>query len=373
MDSRQRVRAAMDHKPTDRVPMDLWGSACRIHTEEYKLIANNLGYENYGELLRPGSTTEYVDYRISDRVGADFRHINIGRPDGFQSYKDKDGNSYDEWGIGRKLISGYNAITVHPFHDADISAIKKHKWPVSNDAGRVRGLREQAKKYYEETNFAVTATSAVSGTIFEMAQYLRGTEDFLMDLYINQDFARALIDKVTEVVLDINLSYLEEIADYVEWIEFTEDLAMQRNLFISKDLFVNFFEQPHQTLFSEIKKRFPKLKIFFHSCGAISEMIPNIIGWGVDILNPLQPTADNMDLTFIKKEYGQDVIFHGGIDIQNTMIGTIAGIQSEVRERVDIMAEGGGYILAPTNHIQSDVPIENFFALYDYAKQYSSK
>jgi uroporphyrinogen decarboxylase len=250
--------------------------------------------------------------------------------------------------------------------------LKKYKWPAARDEGRIRGLREQARKLYEETDYAVTATSAVSGTVFEMVQYLRGTEDFYTDLYDNPDFVRMLIDKVTETVLEINLYYLEAIGDYVQWIEFTEDIAMQRSLFISRALFREYFDESHKFLFSEIKKRYPKVKIFYHSCGAVSKMIPDILSWGVDILNPLQPTADGMDIAKIKKEFGKSVIFHGGIDIQRAMTGSVEDVKREVRERIDILGDGGGYILAPTNHILGDVPIENFFTLYQYAGEYSS-
>jgi uroporphyrinogen decarboxylase len=181
-----------------------------------------------------------------------------------------------------------------------------------------------------------------------------------------------LIDKLTETVLEINLYYLEAIGDYVEWIEFTEDIAMQRGLFISCDIFREYFDEPHKLLFSEIKRRHPGVKIFYHSCGAMYKMIPDILSWGVDILNPLQPTADGMDLAKIKSEFGKSVIFHGGVDIQRAMTGSVEDVQREVRERIDILGDGGGYILAPTNHILSDVPVENFFTLYQYAGMYSS-
>jgi uroporphyrinogen decarboxylase len=371
MTSRERVARTLKRQATDRAPLDLWGSACRIHTEQYKKIADHLGYTEYGELVRPGTTTEYVDYRISDAVGCDFRHTNIGRPDGFKKYTDDNGNTIDEWGIGRRLISGYNAISHNPLQNADIDDLKKHTWPVARDEGRIRGLREQARQLYESTDYAITATSAVSGTLFEMAQYLRGTEDFFADLYENPDFVRRMIDKLTEIVLEINLYYLEAVGDYVEWIEFTEDVAMQRDLFISRKLFHDYFDEPHKLLFSEIKRHHPNIKIFYHSCGAMYKMIPDILSWGVDILNPLQPTADGMDIAKIKKEFGRDVIFHGGIDIQRAMIGSTEDVQREVRERIDVLGDGGGYILAPTNHILSDVPVENFFTLYQYANMYS--
>ncbi len=371
MTHRERVALALNHKQPDRVPVDLWGSACRLHTDLYMRIADHLGYSEYMELVRPGSTTKYVDYRLSDKVDVDFRHINIGKPKDFKSYVDENGNTIDEWGIGRKLIGNYNAITYHPFKDKDIDAIKKHRWPVAEDEGRIAGLREMAKYWYENTDYAITATSAVSGIMFELAQYLRGAEDFLIDLYINKKFAFSLIDQLTDIIIDINLYYLEPIAEYIEWIEFTEDLGIQNNLLISKDMLKKYFDEPHKRLFSAIKKRFPKLKIFFHSCGAIKEIITDIIEWGVDILNPLQPLAQGMDLVEIKKEYGQDVVFHGGIDIQQAMPGSIQDVRKEVEERINVLAEGGGYILAPTNHLQIDVPVENFFELYNYAIKYS--
>ena len=103
MTSRERVRMALSHQQPDRVPVDLWGSASRIHTEKYKEIAGEKGLDIREEdRLRPGKTTEYVDYRISDLVGSDFRHINIREPENFAVYYDEDGNEYDEWGIGRK-------------------------------------------------------------------------------------------------------------------------------------------------------------------------------------------------------------------------------------------------------------------------------
>jgi len=373
MTSRGRVSLVLEHKQPDRVPIDLWGSACRIHTNLYKKIADHLNYSEYKDLLRPGSTTEYVDYRLSDEVDIDFRHINIGRPENFTNYIDEYENTIDEWGIGRKLISNYNTITYHPLQEATIEDLKKYKWPIAKDKGRIQGLREKAKYWHEKTDYAITATSAVSGLFFELAQYLRGSEKFLMDLYLDPKFAHALIEKLTEVITEINLYYLEPIAEYIEWIEFTEDIAMQRNLFVSREIFKEFFDKPHKAIFSAIKKRYPHIKIFFHSCGAMSPMIPDIIDWGVDILNPLQPLAYGMDLLKIKKEYGKDVVLHGGIDIQQAMIGTESDVKKEVEERVNVLAEGGGYILAPTNHLQIDVPVENFFTLYNYANIYSKK
>jgi len=372
LNHKERVKCALNFCEPDRVPMDLWGSASRIHTEHYKHIADAIGLKEYKELLRPGSTTEYVDHRISDYVGADFRQINIKGPADYKKYEDSDGNTIDEWGIGRKMIGAYNAITYHPFASKDIDAIAKHNWPNPHDKGRTKGLAAAAGDFQKNTDCAITATSAVSGTIFELCQYLRGTEDFFMDLYINEEFARALIEKVTDLLIEFNLAYLEPIADSIEWIEFTEDIGMQNSMFVSREILKKFFDEPHKRLFAAVKKKQPDVKIFFHSCGAIKEIIPDILDWGVDILNPLQPLAEEMDLRAIKREFGKDVVLHGGIDIQQAMIGNLQDVRDEVQRRIDELADGGGYILAPANHIQNDVPVENFLELYKHAIEYSS-
>lgn len=370
MNSRERVRMALNHQEADRVPMDLWGSASRIHTELYKKIADEMGFKEYDALLRPGTTTQYVDYRLSDAVGCDFRHINIGKPDHFQSHQDKDGNVIDEWGIGKKLMAGYNAITYHPLAGKDLDFLKKYQFPTAKDPGRIRGLAEQARNWYQNTKYAITATSAVSGIFFELGQYLRGADNFMMDLYDQPEFVHLLLEKLTETIIDLNLYYMEPIAPYIEWIEFTEDFAMQNSLFISPQMFREYFKKPHIELFTAIKKKFPQVKIFFHSCGAVRGLIPDLIETGIDILNPLQPLATGMDSTELKREFGKTVVFHGGIDIQYAMPGSFTDIEQEVKKRIKALAPGGGYILSPTNHLQIDVPVANFFKLYELAGKY---
>lgn len=373
MTSRERVKAVLAGVKPDRVPMDLWGSASRIQEEPYKRIVRDMGFEGYGPLLRPGTTTPYVDDRLSDALHCDFRHIHIGKPRHFAGRSDREGNSYDEWGIGRRLVGGYRSITVHPLADMTMEGLKRHPWPDASDPGRVEGLMAQAKKCHEETDFALTATSAVSGIFFELGQYLCGAEAFLSGLYDEEYFIDALMDKLTEVILDINLRYLNEVAPYVEWIEFTEDLAMQKSLFCSPKMIRRVLNKPHRALFGEIKRRYPKVKIFFHSCGAITPLIEEILEWGVDVLNPLQPLAEGMDLSAIKREYGDRVVFHGAIDIQRAMTGSEEDTRREARLRIDQLGEGGGYILAPSNHILDDVPTENLIALYQEAEVYSAR
>lgn len=370
MTSRERVRAVLKGEIPDRVPMDLWGTDSRMNTEFYLKTAEYLGYAELGERIRPGSTSEYEDYRISDLIGSDFRHMNIGKPDGFKSYKDEQGNIIDEWGVGRKLIGIHPSLSYHPLANASIEDLDSYPWPRMRDEGRVRGLRERAKDWYENTDFAITATSATSGTIFELCQYLRGIEQFFVDLYEEPEFAEKLIQKVTDALIDLNVYYLEAVGPYIEWLEFSSDFGTQRAPFISPSLFEEFFLEPHKRLFDACKKAAPNVKIFLHSCGSVKKLMPYFIEMGVDIQSALQPLAAEMDSAGLKEAFGDRLVFHGGVDIQCAMTGTLEDVERDVKKRIDAFGKNGGYILSPSNHFQIDVPVENFFRMYEVGKEY---
>lgn len=370
MTSRERVRAVLNGEIPDRVPMDLWGTDSRMNTEFYLSVAEYLKFEELGERIRPGSTSEYEDYRISDYVGSDFRHINIGRPDRFKSYTDESGNIIDEWGVGRKLIGIHPSLSYHPLAEADIEDLDSYSWPDIRDEGRVRGLKERAKNWYDNTDFAITATSATSGTIFELCQYLRGTEQFFVDLYEEPEFAEKLIEKVTDKLIELNVYYLEAVGPYIEWLEFSSDFGTQRAPFISPAIFEEFFLEPHKRLFDACKTAAPNIKIFLHSCGSVKRLMPYFIEMGVDIQSALQPLAAEMESADLKAEFGRQLIFHGGVDIQCALTGTLEDTEADVKKRIDAFGKNGGYILSPSNHFQIDVPIENFFHMYEVGKKY---
>ena len=371
MTSRERVEAALNHQEPDRVPMDLWGSASRINTSLYKNLAEALGFDwqKTGRLIRPGKDTEYEDYFVSDALGCDFRHININGSS-FKSYKDENGYIIDEWGVGRSLVGLYPTIVKNPLKDADMAELEAYQVPWAEDPKRIEGLAELARHYYEDTDKYVTACSANSGQVFDVCQYLRGTEEFLMDLYEEEDFARLLIKKVNDYLIRLNMHYLEPIAPYIGWVEFTSDFGAQHSAFISVDMFREYFKQPYTELFGAIKKRWPHLKIFLHSCGSVDNLIGEFIDCGVDVMNPLQPLCKGMDSAGLKARYGDRVVFHGAIDIQQALAGSLDDVRAEAQKRIQAMGHGGGYIFSPSNHIQRNISVENTIELFKAGQEY---
>jgi uroporphyrinogen decarboxylase len=200
--------------------------------------------------------------------------------------------------------------------------------------------------------------------MFAFGQYLCGPEQFFVNLYEEPLFSEKLIARITEIVTRIYLNYLRPIAPYIEWVEFASDFGMQSGPFMSVEMFRKYFKKPMADLFSAVKKAYPSVRIMLHSCGAMSSFIPDLIDCGMDILNSLQPLAEGMDAVRLKREFGQDIVLHGGVDIQQAMQGTLEDVENDVRRCIGAMAKGGGYVLAPANHLQGDCPPQNVLALY---------
>jgi uroporphyrinogen decarboxylase len=350
--------------------MDLWGCASRLHNKCYFGVLKELGLEGAGRLIRPGTLTEYEDYRISDALDVDFRHINIGKPKNFKSYTDDGGNVIDEWGIGHFQNDKYNAISVHPLADPDPAKLDAYAWPDPDDPGRVEGIGELARGYYENTPYAVTAATATSGLMFDFGQYLCGAEQFFVNLYEEELFSEKLIERLTELMIRIYINFLRPIAPYLEWVEFASDFGTQNAPFISVEMFRKYFKGPMARLFGAVKKEYPGMKVMLHSCGAMSCFIPDLIECGLDILNSLQPLARDMDSARLKREFGNDIVLHSGVDIQQAMQGTAEDVEREAVRVIGAMAKGGGYIFAPANHLQGDCPPENVVTLYRCGKKY---
>jgi uroporphyrinogen decarboxylase len=148
-----------------------------------------------------------------------------------------------------------------------------------------------------------------------------------------------------------------------------DDYAGNEHLMMSPEMFRTFFKPSLQRLVTTVREFRSDLKIMFHSDGAIQGLIPDLIDLGIDALHPLEPLPA-VDHAEVKAAHGDRIAFIGGIDIVRAMPGSRRDVVEEARRRIDLLAPGGGYVLAPANHLQPDVPAENVVALYETAHEY---
>lgn len=368
MTSRERVRRTLNHQTPDRVPMDLGGAASSLNDEAYFKFKGYLGIVGEIEPFRKGTTTNYYDERILDKLEIDFRRIILKRKDCFPHFF-KDGSFVNEWGVKYAKKGEYYEILENPLANADKLQIKNFTWPKAVDVFESNGLLEHTQELYKNTDYALVARMPSWG-LFDIACQLRGMEQFMVDMMTEPAIAHLLIEKILESQMDFYSMLLDRSGKFVEMVETCDDYGSQNGLLFSPALFKQIIKPYRLQLNNLIRKKAPDAKIFLHCCGGIFDLIPDIIDTGVDVINPIQPNAAGMDAGRLKEIYGNDICFHGGIDTQKALLGSKSELIPEVKKKIDLLSEKGGYIVAPANHIMSDVPPENIIALYETAKTY---
>ncbi len=193
---------------------------------------------------------------------------------------------------------------------------------------------------------------------------MHGFENFLLNIAMNPELIHTLINRMTDMYLELNDKYFSTLKGKMEIWFFGNDFGSQESLLMGKDMWADFF-------FENIRKfcglaHSYDLKVMMHSCGAISELIPLLIDAGVDILDPVQVTAKGMNPADLAGRFGGKVTFHGGIDTQNILPhGTTEDVKNHVREIVGAFAPTGRYIFAPSQILGSDIPIGNILTMYE--------
>jgi len=155
------------------------------------------------------------------------------------------------------------------------------------------------------------------------------------------------------------------VGPYVDIVETSEDYGTQNSMFLSPATYREMIMPRKKKINEVIRKLAPQAKILHHSCGAVRKLIPDLIETGIDILNPIQPGLPGMDPRELMEEFGSELCFCGGIDMQKALNGSFADIERDVQRCVDAMGFGGSYLIGTSNHIQSDTPPENVIHLFE--------
>ena len=377
MNSRERVITTLEHKEPDRIPLDLGSTfVTGITKGAYAKLTSALAEDGGSvELCDTVQQLAVVKENVLEKLEVDVRGLvpNIARKNP-PLEKAGDGLSFcDEWGVtwNKPPAALYFDIAESPFSERiSRKNIGDFPWPDAASPGLFKGLKEQAQQYYEQ-GYAIILENLCAG-IFEMCCRVRGTEQFLMDLAVNPSPACRLMDKFVELKLEFYESASKELGKYVQFVREVDDIAGQEALLVSPGMYRELIKPRHKQLFDAQRKLFPApFYIFFHSDGAIFDIIGDFIEIGVDVLNPVQLTAKGMDAARLKNEFGKDLSFWGGgVDTQSVLPnGTAEQVRANVKERIEQLSPGGGFIFGTVHNIQDDVPAENILAMLEQFRQ----
>ncbi len=378
MNSRDRTWKALSHQEADRVPFDLGGTGLStIHITAYQSLRRHLELPTTeARIAYMAEQLAVVDEDVAEQLQTDVRPVVPGASSEFQ-YTFRDEGAYeaytDEWGIGwRKPRNGgfYYDMYQHPLAAADsLDELKAYPFPDPLDEQRFATLRSQAEAVVAQGKAVVLA--GPSAGIAEVYSWLRGYEQYYIDLAVNKSLVAYMLDRLVDFKCAFWERALQEVGDLVDVVIEADDLAGQRSLLMSPNTYRSLIKPRHRRLFSFIKEQAP-VKLFFHSCGAVRPLIPDFIDAGIDILNPVQVSAAGMDLQELKQEFGQDLVFWGGgVDTQGVLnAGTPEEVKQDVRRNVEALAPGGGFVFAAVHDIQADVPPENIMAMWEAWKAY---
>ena len=383
MNSRERVLTTLNHKEPDRVPFDLGGTVVTgIQAKAYGRLRRYLGLpEREAVIIDTLQQLAQVDDDVMEHLGVDVRNVS---PRSTASFKivlkvTPDGRYryfYDEYGIGWRMpIDGgmYYDMFDHPLSGAiTAEAVDRHALPDPVDPARFAGLREAAQRVLREEKRALVIGNMSAG-IFELYLWTRGFKDGYADWAGNPDLAKKMLRKYA----DLQLAFWEQMFDVmqglpIDVVQVADDIAGQNGMLISPSSYRKYLKPMHKEMFDYIHSK-TQAKIFIHSCGSVRAVIPDLIEIGVDILNPVQVSAAQMDSAELKREYGRDLSFWGGgVDTQNAFDENHSPeeVRADVRRRLADLMPGGGFVFNTVHNIQGNVPPENIMAMWETLQEY---
>lgn len=402
MTSRERIISAINHKEPDMLPIDFGAMrSTGISIVAYDQLLKHLKINKRPKLYDVFQQLAEPDAEVLERLGGDvvqahrmypafnmdirkwkektiFDNIRALVPEGYNPVVNKDGTSSIIQGgfeIARMPAGGfYFDSVVFPLQDAetveDVENLYSYE-PMSEE--EISFIEEEVKSLYYGTDKAILF--AFGGNILEAGESAFGFEKFMENLLIEPDMVHAYFKRLCEGYLSDLERLMPRIAPYINIIQFGDDLGSQESLLIGTGTYREHIKPYHKRLYGYINKNYPEVKVFLHSCGAIFDLIPDLIEAGVQILNPVQITAKGMDPRLLKERFGDRLVFWGGgARMQTTvMSGTLADIRRETEELIRIFNDGGGYVFNQVHNIQAGVSPEKILCIYDTALSFRPK
>jgi uroporphyrinogen decarboxylase len=386
MTGKERIQKTLNHEEPDRIPYDLSGTTVTAITKnayQKAMAFRGLSTEYNPELVDPIQQIITPVEENLIKLKADARRIGATRILQYDKKKIVEGDMvtvYDfygcKWTYQPEKDIYFNLIDSPLSEYEDISSCLD-KLPRPDWASYIVDLEECLNRQVQMVgDFCGIADRNTAG-FTENSLRIRGYENWFIDTMIDPGGVDALL----EIILEDKIKYWDAVIDWalktgnehkIQVISECDDLGAQDATILEPDMLRTIVIPRIKRLFTHVKKRLPHVKTFLHCCGSIRPIIPDFIEAGLDILNPVQFAAKNMELKGLKKDFGKDITFWGGgVDTQSTLNnGTPEQVKDEVKRIIDIMAPGGGFVFAPVHNVQEDVPPENFWAMWDTLNEY---
>lgn len=366
MTPRQRVLEAINHTEPDCVPIDFWAT-----DDVYDRLAAKWRLADRDAVL--------------ERIGVDLRYFNGPALMGVARPPDADGIITDHWGVRRKYntVTGarrdgteytwtYKHLAASPLAGMTSAAeIDKYDWPTA-DIWDYSGVRAACRAIRDAGYAVVAGADRLDRTAqLKPAMYLRGIEQFMADLVLEPAMAECILEHIGNYYLEYNRRFFEAADGMIDIFFMGDDMGTQVSTWVSPEMYRRFFRNRFAA-YCELAHEFD-MKVMYHTCGKVTTLVGDFVEAGLDILQSLQPAAMGDDIAVIKREYGKDLSFQGGIDIQDVLPkGTPADVARHVHDQVEILAPGGGYIFGTAHNILPDTPTENVLALIEAYHEYGA-
>ena len=353
---RQRVKLALEHKEPDRIPIDYKSTPeAKAYLKKYLNIT--------------------TDNALLKRLGVDFRYISpnyIGPKDRHFNLSAVEASGRDIWGVERRPVKNvygeYMEIFSYPLqHIENVEQVENYLWP-KIEWFDFDSILKQIEELEEDDEYSIKIPG---GSVLENSWFMRGMDRFLMDLVVNQEMANKIMEKVLSFWISIISESNKAAKGRIDMVNFGDDVGGQEGMLISMDIWRKMIKPWHEKIIA--KSHDLGLKTNYHSCGSIKPIIEDLVGIGLDVLNPLQFSPKGFPPPEkLKTRYGERLCFEGGMDVQTVLpFYSAEEIEKEAEKLIRVLGKNGGYIINSSHRIQPDTKPENIMAMYDTALRYS--